>query len=484
MRSLKLLFLFLLSCQTTVLSAATIMSYWTNWSIYSNDPTTRAIPEPAYGMPGSYDAAGAIVNNPDMSEKVNYLDSLTYAFFEVQPNGMIYFSDPNADLRLSDPADKYNTDEFCSAAATSAICNYKQKAATWGRGNFNLGFVNLQNIRGLHKIISIGGYGHDASMEYAFASSENTSNFVNSIAALKGNYPISGVGLDYEPPSITSEQAAKYTNLIQTLRNKLEPETVINITILANPDWINTFGQNNWKIISLAVNNINVMTYDFHGAFDYPESTGFLANLYIDPNDTHTNKFSVDTAITALINNGVPSNKIIVGIPAYGRALEGASNVNYGLYQPFSKIPKGDLDPKDCSQVLPLAANGCAGSYQYKYIIGNMINPGVAFTDHSVLTQGVTSGVWAYDSNIWIDTVGNQLSQTFISYDNVVSVKAKAEYVKNKNLAGIMIWELRGDIAPSDPSKASLLAAIADVLGIQPKEHVKEEHTYTKKDEL
>ena len=211
------------------------------------------------------------------------------------------------------------------------------------------------------------------------------------------------------------------------------------------------------------------MTYDFHGAFDYPQGTGFLANLYVDPNDTHTNKFSVVNAVTALLDNGIPSDKIVVGIPVYGRALEGVPNVNYGLYQSFNKIPKGDLDPKDCSQTIPLAANGCSGSYQYKYIIGNMLNPGVAFTDYNVKTQGVISGVWAYDPNVWADTVGNQLDKTFISYDNVDSVKAKATYVKDNNLGGMMLWELRGDIAPSDPSQASLLAAIRGVLSEETK---------------
>jgi chitinase len=73
----------------------------------------------------------------------------------------------------------------------------------------------------------------------------------------------------------------------------------------------------------------NVMTYDFHGGWE--STTGHNAPLY--KNDTETasdiapsfikSKYNCDAAIQAYLAAGVPSNKILMGLPLYGRGWQG-----------------------------------------------------------------------------------------------------------------------------------------------------------------
>lgn len=458
-----------------------IMGYYSNWNIYSNDAATRAIPEPAYGIPGSYASDGSVVTNQDMIDKLAVINALTYDFFQVQTTGphigALYFSDPNADLRMGDTQRNPITNQFCASSTTAYICNYAQEAATWGRGNFEA-FSKLQNgAANLRKLISVGGYGHDISFETTFASDAAINEFVTSAAAIVSAYKIQGIDLDYEntDTSAARSYAPRYVQLVKALRTALGGNALITVTILANPDWIASFGAENWKQLVGQANYINLMTYDFHGSWDYgdPAGTGYLSNIYLDPNDTHAQKFSVEAAVQALQQQGIPNNMIVIGVPAYGRALEGVPNVNHGLYQPFAQIAKGDLDPANCVQQLPLQANACSGAFQYNYIVNKMLNPGVTFTDYTNYAgpTNAPNAVWAYNPNAWSDasTGGKTAAGTFISYDNLLVAQTKANYVKDNGLGGVIMWELRGDVSPTTKDKngqsPSLLAKIYSIIG-------------------
>ena len=61
-----------------------ITSYWTNWSVYSSQHALKAKP---YPIPGSYakNKQGQVkVDNQDMANKLDHIDTLSYAFLEAQ----------------------------------------------------------------------------------------------------------------------------------------------------------------------------------------------------------------------------------------------------------------------------------------------------------------------------------------------------------------------------------------------------------------
>jgi len=81
---------------------------------------------------------------------------------------------------------------------------------------------------------------------------------------------------------------------------------------------------------------INLMTYDFHGGWE--TSTNFNAQLFADPADPSTGmarEYVGDKAVQYMIAAGVPRDKLLLGIPFYGRGWTGvAPGPNGdGLYQ-------------------------------------------------------------------------------------------------------------------------------------------------------
>ena len=146
-----------------------------------------------------------------------------------------------------------------------------------------------------------------------------------------------------------------------------------------------------------------VMTYDMHGP--WPGSfTDFNAPLYTPSENTPQYKWSCNAAVKLWTDEGFPKTKLIMGIPFYGIKFDGVTNLNCGLYQRFisgSSIPYDEI----------------ASDY--------LDNP--AYTQYEHPDALVP---WLFDGS------------TFISYDDVESVSAKGEYIKDTGLGGAAIWEL------------------------------------------
>ena len=386
---------------------ASIMGYWTDWSVYTTDRARSISP---YGITGST-FNGMPVTNDDMDVKLNNISVLAYAFLEAIPvnskvsgakPGTLYFNDPWADLSPED--------SFCSDKS-KFICWYaflqQGKKPEASMGNFEA-FANLNETHvGLKRIISVGGYAHDNTFEGIVNNKTYTDNFVNSAKEIIEHYDLDGIDLDYENPNMTKQQSSDFSDLVVALRKAL-PGKLIAVTILASPTYIkNNFASGVLKKISDNVNRINLMTYDFHGAFDYTKNgvnsyTGFLTNLYLQssPADPFSaeKKFSQDKSLTALLDAGVPVSQISLGIPAYGRALANISEgQNAGLFSPItalSIIVPGDLDAKGCGTSVPIDSASCSGSFTYHHIVKHLLQEGLVETIWS--EQGTSNATTAY----------------------------------------------------------------------------------------
>ena len=389
-----------------------VMGYWENWGTYQN-----------YPMPGN--AAGS--SNPTLSAQFTGINSLAYAFLEVASDGSIMFSDVWSDLDAKSPEDQ----TFCQALPES--CPSFPQAGSLG--NFNA-FVKAPVA---HHVISVGGAGHDNAWENAFA---NQNQFVASLQKLAQTHPgIDGLDIDYEPVGgVPQQRIPQLIQLVQHIKQTL-PNLIISYTIPANSNSIQAFGAANWKTLSASIDYVNVMGYDMHGAFDRANPyTALHSALFTDTQD-----FSDDAAIQTLIKNGIAANKIVLGMPFYGRAVGGVQQS--GLQQLFTQSVKGDLDDAACSLDLN-AGNVCSGMTQYKTLASSSILA-IPVTSHNVI-----AGVYSYDAT----------QKTFVSYDNPASAAAKTQYAMDNHLAGVMFWSLRFDL-PVDNSQ-SLLQAIDKVAGI------------------
>jgi chitinase len=129
-------------------------------------------------------------------------------------------------------------------------------------------------------------------------------------------------------------------------------------------------------------------------------TTAHQSNLYPSP----YTKWSASGAAEAYISRGVPAEKIFIGAPFYSRGFAGSG----GLGTPGSG-PSPDKSWED-------------GVVDYKSL---PLAGAVEMYDEAAQAS------YSYDAN----------RRVFNSYDNPRAVKAKCDYIKQKGLAGLIIWE-------------------------------------------
>lgn len=257
-------------------------------------------------------------------------------------------------------------------------------------------------------------------------------------------------------------------------------------------------GQSDLKIIMDNVTHADLMTYDMHGAFDAspkdhpnPDSiSNFQSRFKPSPDDPTVNKnirqYNVVDAVKALEkvdpnDKNFPSSKIVVGIPAYSRIVKLSSQPkNPTPYQqkgifdqlaPFNQQAvlktdvSGEFEGDDTYQfkngggdipvgstifdykcILTFPNDASSSDCYYKGFSGSHPIPkDMKFYGMNKLPTNDQPG--SYAATPW--GYGNQ-SRTFMSFDNNLSAANKTHYVIDNHLGGAMIWELDGDVSPTN----------------------------------
>jgi chitinase len=156
---------------------------------------------------------------------------------------------------------------------------------------------------------------------------------------------------------------------------------------------------------------INVMTYDYHSGSSIAHFNAPLFAAHSDP----TPDLTTDVSMRAFLAAGVPPNKLLVGIPFYGRVYGRVPNFNAGMFQVSRGTPEGwEENTVDWS------------------VISHRLLPGPRYVRHWESSARVP---WLYDST----------SGDWITYDDPQSVSEKARYVLEHRLGGVVVWELGGD---------------------------------------
>ena len=101
--------------------------------------------------------------------------------------------------------------------------------------------------------------------------------------------------------------------------------------------------------------------------------------------------------------------KVVIGLAFYARLYNEVEPVNNGLYQ------KG----KFCGYVV--------------------------YKDNEISLSAEAGYIKYWDSTAKAPYAYNKSTKTFATYDDEQSAQYKTKYAKDKNLGGVMFWELRGD---------------------------------------
>ncbi|MCD6047209.1 MAG: class chitinase ChiB1 [Gammaproteobacteria bacterium] len=405
--------------QTSTNSGKVVFGYYANWDIYGRNYQPEDTP-------------------------IQDLNAILYSFAQVGNCASPYATDDNPGLCNTGPGQSGVQDYQLHSTDY-----YADFYANWGKGAMAR-TINTAHAQHKNVLLSVGGYSlsvplttaMDSGHQYTFIQS--IISFLNNAKADNPNKDgFDGIDIDYEPTgnqwNLSQTQIQDYVSFLGNLHTALQSQYAsyawLTIAAPANPDVVRKIGATNWQKIAGSVDYINVMAYDYHGGFDNPQITNLQAPLTFDANQPQgvvgRETFNVAATIQAYKDMGVPMNKLVLGFPLYGRAVDGVPNKApdaypkaYGLYQSFSSIPQGEWD--------------ATGTFDYRYIISQMLGKGYA-------DYNVAGAAAAY----------NPQNGYFISYDNVDTVGQKAAFVNSNALGGMMAWELSGDVPPSDSSYAS-----------------------------
>lgn len=323
--------------------------------------------------------------------------------------------------------------------AYSAAQSVDGVADTWDTGALRGSFNQFRKLKAQYPniklMISVGGWTWSDKFSDAALTPASREAFVRSCIDLyiKGNfgpglsYPgiFDGIDIDWEYPAACGntcnhrpEDTQNFTALLAEFRRQLNIQGaadgrsyLLTIAAPAGPDKISKIQINQ---IHPHLDFINLMTYDMHGAWE--NTTNFHSPLYGSPADpTYSQGLWSDNAIQLWLNGGTPANKLVLGVPFYGRGWRGVPSGNNGLYQTGAGAAPGTYE---------------AGIEDYKVLKG-------LESSYSTFRDATTQSFWIYSPS----------AQIFWSYDDPVSMTTKMTYIKNRGLGGAMFWELTGDDA-------------------------------------
>ena len=236
-------------------------------------------------------------------------------------------------------------------------------------------------------------------------SEENMQKFADDCVAFMEEWGIDGIDLDWEFPGLSWSGAAcdvscdtdNYVRLVKKLRETFGDKYEISYAGYCFDKQSVTGGYRyiDIKEMDKYVDYVNIMTYDLDEA---PHHHSALS-------DTRAYR-DCNRAVNAYLNAGVKPNKLVLGIPFYGR-------------HSFSSSP-------------------------------------TAVTYKSIITMDAKK----YRRNKWDATANCPYVETmqgvfYMGYDNPKSIAAKGNWIRQKGMLGLMYWEY-----DQDDSKGTLRKAV------------------------
>ncbi|UJR15986.1 hypothetical protein I4U23_002905 [Adineta vaga] len=245
--------------------------------------------------------------------------------------------------------------------------------------------------------------------------SKSASQLVRSLIWYMQSYGFDGVDVALEfPDDAVPEDKVALTTLLEeiTKQKRLMPQMIVTLTVAPFIDHLSKVYD--VQKIEKLVNYVNLMTFDLYGPWD--EKTGVSAPLYHQPYQAESESIrNVDGLVKLWLSLGVPREKILIGIPTFGRSFTLTSSQK-GLHAPV---------------------NGPGYPGRYTKTRGFLSYFEICEKQRLKSWQKV----WLDAEKAWYMTSGDQ----WIGYEDVDSAILKAQYAKGEQLAGVFIWSVDND---------------------------------------
>ena len=294
-------------------------------------------------------------------------------------------------------------------------------------------FAKLRELKKKHPhlktLIAVGGWVWSRNFSDAALTAESRARFADSGVAFIRQHGFDGIDVDWEFPVAGGmadnvrrpEDKRNFTLLLQALRDKLDAAGKADGRryLLTAAVGNNKGALSNIEAVPVAatLDWLNVMAYDMNGTWN--KYAAHLAPLHRDPGltlaeaDPHNN---VADLIDLYLAAGVPSRKIVLGVPFYGYSWKNCGAPNDGEYQLCDGLGRGTWEE---------------GVLDYSDIEATLVNKN-GFKRH-------------WNAAVKAPHVYNPQTGEFVTYEDRQSLKAKLHFLKQRKLGGAMFWELTGD---------------------------------------
>ncbi|XP_054727592.1 mucin-2 isoform X1 [Anastrepha obliqua] len=282
----------------------------------------------------------------------------------------------------------------------------------------------------LKTMIAIGGW-NEASSRFSplMANPERRQKFIKNILKFLRQNHFDGIDLDWEYPAQREggkeRDRDNYAQFVQELRAEFEREAEKTgrprlLLTMAVPAGIENI-EKGYDIPKLNkyLDWFNVLSYDFHSSHE--PSANHHAPLYSLEEESEYNydaELNIDYSIKYYLKAGADRDKLVLGIPTYGRSYTLINEESTEIGAPS----EGPGEQGDATRE--------KGYLAYYEICQNLKED----PEWTVVQPNPNAmGPYAYRRNQWV------------GYDDEAIVRKKAQYVVEHGLGGIMFWAIDND---------------------------------------
>ena len=279
--------------------------------------------------------------------------------------------------------------------------------------------------------MSVGGATFSGGFSTILANSTKRQTLVQYMTTWVNYFGLDGVDVDWEYPT-TASDGIYFVTFVKELRASLDKLAQENAASTGYLLTVALGGDTSKWVMDLPsmisyIDYVHLMAYDYAQGASLPGmvTTGYLAPLHCTQD---TPQGCVESSVNNLIQAGVPAQKLVVGLPAYGRTYTNISQIQPNMPMFTNETQSGSID------------------------LYNL--PDFSTTAWMVKTDRVAQASWAYNAQV----------KEWIAFDTAAVTQAKAAWVAQQGLGGMMVWHSAGDRRPGQ-TEASVVESAWTGLG-------------------